>query len=83
MVTLTVNHHFLPEMVPFLHNVVRFGLPHCTDATYHRVLFDMARRLWESDRGEDEKWHAGKLMELVILYSPAHIDEVQCWVFLL
>ncbi len=70
-------------MVPFLHNVVRFGLPHCTDATYHRVLFDMARRLWESDRGEDEKWHAGKLMELVILYSPAHIDEVQCWVFLL
>ncbi len=69
-------------MVPFLHNVIRHGLPTCADATYHKLVFQMARKMWESDRGEDEKWHAGKVMELMILYSPAHIDEVYPLIFI-
>ena len=66
------------EMCPVVHNVIRHGLnaPGCPPEAVG-LLFDMCKTVWESPHvGEDDRWHAAKMMQCMLTWAGAAADLV-------
>eukprot|EP00053_Salpingoeca_punica_P019061 m.190169 g.190169 ORF g.190169 m.190169 type:complete len:1034 (-) comp17559_c0_seq1:1718-4819(-) len=68
---------FFPELTVSLYNFIRYGRetlmqqPALLDC-----VFDVSKQVWERSSDETTMWHAGKMMQLILLWCPAHIDAV-------
>eukprot|EP00041_Stephanoeca_diplocostata_P015599 m.298645 g.298645 ORF g.298645 m.298645 type:complete len:1040 (-) comp20094_c0_seq2:338-3457(-) len=69
---------YFPEMCPIVYQYIRFGLSavggHPDAAEMHRMVFDMVQTIWNRP-GDDERWHAGKIMENCMTWCPGVIDD--------
>eukprot|EP00047_Mylnosiga_fluctuans_P003285 m.228397 g.228397 ORF g.228397 m.228397 type:complete len:1049 (+) comp11736_c0_seq1:40-3186(+) len=68
---------FFNEMVSPIYNFIRKGSQVLTDPTqqYLPMVFEMCKAVWERDQSEDSQWHAGKVMELLLLCCMGQMDQ--------
>lgn len=56
------------DMMPLLHNYVTVNTDQfLSNPAYISAMFNMAKKMLESNPGEDPECHAGKLLEVIIL----------------
>jgi len=71
-------HNMFPEICASLYNMVRYGLAgegSPIPAGAPEAIFTIAKAVWEADDGEDEMWHAGRILENFMLWCQGQVDE--------
>ena len=68
---------FFVEMCPFLYNLlsVGFGKGVGVPEKAPAAIFAMCKAIWESDKGEDALWHAGRMFENFMLWGMGKVDQ--------
>jgi hypothetical protein len=68
---------YWPEMCPFVYNLIRFGMGPSAGVPEKApaAIFTMCKMMWESDKGEDVQWHAGKMFENFMAWNAGKVDE--------
>lgn len=68
---------FFVEICPFMYNLIKCGLgsgagvPEKAPA----AIFAMCKAMFESDKGEDVWWHAGRMLENFMIWSIGKVDQ--------
>ncbi|CAN7998754.1 unnamed protein product [Ixodes hexagonus] len=66
---------FFTDMMPALHNFVTVDTPAFVSNENHLLaMYNMSKAVLEGDSGEDPKFHALKLLEVIILQCKGQID---------
>lgn len=66
---------FFTDMMPALHNYVTVDTPAFVSNENHLLaMYNMCKAVLEGDSGEDPKFHALKLLEVIILQCKGQID---------
>ncbi|XP_075546837.1 importin-7 msk [Dermacentor variabilis] len=67
---------FFTDMMPALHNFVTVDTPAFVSNENHLLaMYNMCKAVLEGDSGEDPKFHALKLLEVIILQCKGQIDQ--------
>ncbi|KAM7292825.1 importin-7 [Ixodes scapularis] len=67
---------FFTDMMPALHNFVTVDTPAFVSNENHLLaMYNMSKAVLEGDSGEDPKFHALKLLEVIILQCKGQIDQ--------
>eukprot|EP00040_Diaphanoeca_grandis_P011833 m.60631 g.60631 ORF g.60631 m.60631 type:complete len:1053 (+) comp22861_c0_seq3:103-3261(+) len=68
---------YFTEMCPFLYNCIREGMSGSNQFPegVPVMIFEMCKIVWER-QGEDDAWHAGKIMENLLSWCPGRVDQL-------
>ncbi|XP_070563950.1 importin-7-like [Ptychodera flava] len=68
---------FFLEMMPALHNyIIVDPVAFISDPKHIEVIYNICKRVFKGDAGEDSECHAAKLLEVILLQYKGSIDQV-------
>jgi len=69
---------YFVEMCPMLYNCISEGIKEGKQfpAEVPKMMFEMSKIVWERNEGEDDLWHAGKIMENLLVWCEGKVDGI-------
>ncbi|KAK3603195.1 hypothetical protein CHS0354_036118, partial [Potamilus streckersoni] len=68
---------YFTDMMPALHNYITVDTPTIlSDPNNIEMIYNMCKTVLSTDVGEDAECHAAKLLEVILLQCPGHVDSI-------